>query len=137
MKNNELNSGFGISTLVMIFMVLCLSIFATLTYLQANYNYTQSEKIVESKKEYYGADYKATLLYQELKEALDNNDINDTWLENKNIEYRDGVYCYNISVDENKALNIELKYEDNDLKVLRWQESVNHNDTYDYNGFVD
>lgn len=136
MKNNEVNSGFGISTLVMIFMVLCLSIFATLTYLQANYNYNQSLKILESKKEYYDADYKASLVYEELKQAIENDEINNL-LNKENIEYVDDVYCYNINVNDTKTLVVELKYEDGDLKVKRWQEVVNYDGDYGYKSFVD
>lgn len=137
MKNNEMNSGFGISTLVMIFMVLCLSIFATLTYLQANYNYNQSLKILESKKDYYDADYKASLIYKELYDALRNDEVTNTWLLDKNIEYVDDVYCYNIVVSDLKTLVIELKYEDEKLNVLRWQEVVTYKGDYDYESFVD
>lgn len=137
MKNSEVNSGFGISTLVMVFMVLCLCIFATLTYVQANYNYTQSNKIVESKTQYYNADYKATLLYRELKEALDSGNLDDAFLRKENIEYVDNLYCYNISINENKTLKVELEYVDSSLNVVTWKEVVSYSDDYDYQAFVD
>lgn len=137
MKNSEINSGFGISTLVMIFMVLCLSIFATLTYLQANYNYNQSSKIVNSKKEYYDADYKASLIYIDLKEKLASNEISDEYLKEKNIQYVNQTYCYNVDISDSKVLEVILKQDGDDLTIVTWKESTTVSGNYDYQTFVD
>lgn len=137
MNKNNINNGFGISLFVMIFMILCLSIFATLTYVQSNYNYNESKKIVDSRVAYYDADYKAMEIYNELKDRLDNNNLDDAYLKLKNIEYLGGVYCYNIVINENKSLNVELEYKDGDLNILTYKEVVKTNGDYKRVTFVD
>lgn len=137
MNKNNINNGFGISLFVMIFMILCLSIFATLTYVQSNYNYNESKKIVDSRVAYYDADYKAMEIYNELKDRLDNNNLDDVYLKLKNIEYLGGVYCYNIVINENKSLNVELEYKDGDLNILTYKEVVKTNGDYKRVTFVD
>lgn len=137
MNKNNINNGFGISLFVMIFMILCLSIFATLTYVQSNYNYNESKKIVDSRVAYYDADYKAMEIYNELKDRLDNNNLDDVYLKLKNIEYLGGVYCYNIVINENKSLNVELEYKDGDLNILTYKEVVKTNGDYNRVTFVD
>lgn len=137
MKKNSINSGLGISTLLMIFTVLCLTIFATLSYLQANYNYNQTMKIVESTQNYYDADYKAVCLYRELQDKIDADTLTDKWLDENNIEQSDNTYTYDVQISDTLKLSIELEVNDSKLTIITWKEVSIIDGNYDYQPFVD
>lgn len=137
MKKNSINSGLGISTLLMIFTVLCLTIFATLSYLQANYNYNQTMKIVESTQNYYDADYKAVCLYRELQDKIDTNMITESWLQENEIEENGNSYTYSVQISDTLKLSIELEVNDSKLTIITWKEVSIIDGNYDYQPFVD
>lgn len=134
MKKTNVNSGMGISMLIMIFTVLCITIFASLTYLQANYNYTEAKNIVSGKEAYFEADYHAVEKYRELKEALEKNEITMQWLEEKKIDHQDGKYTYSIKINENQSLKVELS---ETLEIEVWQKVTTTDGDYDFESFVD
>ena len=127
-----MSMGIGLSTLMMVFTVLCLTIFATLSFLQAKRNLKETDLMVNSSVEYYDADYKASVIYEDLLDNLDNLD----YLNENNIEVEGNTYSYSIKINDTSSLDVKLEYNDNSLTILKWQEVVNNNGDYDYQGFV-
>lgn len=131
--NKRRNSiGVGLCSLLMIFTCLCLTIFATLSYLQAKRNLNDSNKIVGSITDYYIADNKASQLVLDLK----NNYNDESFLNENNIEYNNGVYCFSVAISNNKYLDVELSFDQDKLIVYKWQEVSKASGEYDYSGFV-
>ena len=132
MNKSKMSMGIGLSTLMMVFTVLCLTIFATLSFLQAKRNLKETDLMVNSSVEYYDAEYKASVIYEDLLDNLDNLD----YLNENNIEVESNTYSYSIKINDTSSLDVKLEYNDNSLTILKWQEVVNNNGDYDYQGFV-
>ena len=81
---------------------------------------------------YYDADYKARVIYKDLLDNLDNLD----YLNENNIEVESNTYSYSIKINDTSSLDVKLEYNDNSFTILKWQEIVNNNGDYDYQGFV-
>ena len=132
MNKRRTSIGVGLCSLMMIFTCLCLTIFASLSYLQAKRNLNQSNKIVESLVSYYQADYKASKLSEELLDKYNDEDF----LNENDIEYNNGVYSFDISFSNNKCLYVSLSIDDGQINIERWQEVSKASGDYDYSGFV-
>lgn len=131
MNKRRVSVGVGLCSMLMIFTCLVLTIFATLSYLQAKRNLNATNKIVDSIIDYYNADYRAS----ELVLSLKDNYGDDTFLKENNIEYNNGVYTFSIAFS-NKHLDVSVRFEQGKLIVLKWQEVSESNGEYDYSGFV-
>ncbi len=131
-RKTKVSMGIGLSTLMMIFTVLCLTIFATLSFLQAKRNLKETDRIVNSSVEYYAADYKASIIYDYLKDNLSD----ESYLKTNNIEFKNNIYSYSIKINDALSLDVELALENETLTVLKWQEVINIDGDYDYHGFV-
>lgn len=131
-KQDGISIGIGMSTFMMIFTVLCLTIFATLTYLQARHNQQETDKIIESTVAYYDADLSASKIYKELKTQYTDT----TFLEDNGIEKDGNTYSYTVSISENRELKVTIEENEGKLNIIQWQEIAQSNDGYDYQGFV-
>lgn len=131
-KQDGISIGIGMSTFMMIFTVLCLTIFATLTYLQARHNQQETDKIIESTVAYYDADHTASKIYKELKTQYTDT----TFLEDNGIEKEGNTYSYTVSISENRELKVTIEENEGKLNIIQWQEIAQSNDDYDYQGFV-
>lgn len=135
MRENKqsVSIGIGLSTFMMIFTVLCMMVFATLAYLQAQRNENEAEKIVEASQAYYAADYKASQLYQEIKEHLDD----ETYLQHLGIQVEESRIFYQVKISDTQTLQVTLEKTDDGLQIEQWQEVVNTDQQdYAYQGFV-
>lgn len=132
MNKRKMSMGIGLSTLMMVFTVLCLTIFATLSFFQAKRNLKETDLIVNSSIEYYDADYKACVVYKDLLNNLDNKD----YLAENNIEVEGNTYSYSIKINDTCSLDVKLEYNNNSFTILSWQEVAHNDGDYDYQGFV-
>ena len=114
-KENTVSIGIGMSTFMMIFVVLCLTIFATLTYLQARHNLQETDKIIDANVAYYNADYKATEIYEQLISHLED----DSFLEKNGITKQDHTYHYSVSITETRTLEVTVCKNQDKLKVIQ------------------
>ena len=131
-KQNRISIGIGLSTLLMIFTVLILTIFATLSYLQAKRNLNETDKIIESSVEYYDADYKASEIYNYLK-----GNVNDeSYMQEKDISFSNNEYHYSVKINDKKYLDVVLTRHEDELVITKWQEVVLVDGDYEYKGFV-
>ncbi len=115
MSTGKNNTGIsvGSSSILAIFVVLCLTTFATLSLVSAQADYKLTKKTAQATAEYYAADAKAEEMLQELHKALDT----DTWREqllllDTAITYEvvedTLIFRYDVPVNESKTLHVEL-----------------------------
>lgn len=131
-KENTVSIGIGMSTFMMIFVVLCLTIFATLTYLQARHNLQETDKIIDANVAYYNADYKATEIYEQLISHLED----DSFFKENGITKQDHTYHYSVSITDTRTLEVTVCKNQDKLKVIQWQETATMQGNYEKQGFV-
>ncbi len=131
-KQDGISIGIGMSTFMMIFTVLCLTIFATLTYLQARHNQEETNQIVDASVAYYDADYQASAIYEQLKTQYSD----DSFLKENGITKEDNIYSYSVSISEARQLKVSISENDGKLNIIQWQETAQSSEDYDYQGFV-
>ncbi len=131
-RKEGISVGIGMSTFMMIFTVLCLTIFATLTYLQAKHNVEETNQIIEASQAYYAADYKATSIYKTLK----TNYLNTEFLTENNIIKEENEYSYIVQISDTRELQVTIQENEGKLKIEKWQEVAKSSDDYAYQGFV-
>ena len=131
-RKEGISVGVGMSTFMMIFIVLCLTIFATLTYLQAKHNLEETNQIIEASQVYYDADYTATSIYKSLK----TNYLNTEFLVENNITKQGNEYSYVVQMSDTRELQVTIVENEGKLKIEKWQEIAKSSDDYAYQGFV-
>lgn len=131
-RKEGISVGVGMSTFMMIFIVLCLTIFATLTYLQAKHNLEETNQIIEASQAYYDADYTATFIYKSLK----TNYLNTEFLVENNITKQGNEYSYVVQMSDTRELQVTIVENEGKLKIEKWQEIAKSSDDYAYQGFV-
>lgn len=83
--NKRINPGVGAASILMIFVILCVTVFGILSFSSARSDWKLTQKNAESVQKYYAADSKAQELLRELDEritelALDSSSISTTML---------------------------------------------------------
>lgn len=110
----------GASSLLVIFLVLCISIFATLTLSGAQSDYSFSRELAAHKTAYYSASNQSEYILHEL----------DTFLSETALKVSDGEHFYSLVTD---TLNTELQgipiqpEEDSPIPTLSWQIPIDDN----------
>lgn len=112
----------GSATLVMLFSVLCLTIFAVLSVVTAGNAWTMSEKGAEAVTAYYQADTTAVEILDQICTQYDGNFSLPQSCPSQ-IELVDGQERLNywVSIDENQTLWVELAYREGAIQVLHWE----------------
>lgn len=102
----------GGSSLLTIFAVLCLTVFALLSVTTVTARQRLSENALASVIAYYEADTQAELVFAQLRNGEHPAGVT-----------RDGaVFRYACPISHNRSLQVELKKEEKGWTVLRWQE---------------
>ena len=101
----------GGSSLLIIFAVLCLTIFTllALTNVQANARLTDSS--VRAVSAYYEADLQAELIFAQLRQGLLPESVTQN----------DSLYSYSCTISDTQTLMVTLKRKDTSWIVLQWQ----------------
>ena len=101
----------GGSSLLVIFAVLCLTVFSLLSLNTVLAHKRLADAAAQSVSAYYAADLQAEEIYARLRagETVDS------------VETDGEVYRYCCEMTENQQLYVELKKEENGWKVCRWQ----------------
>lgn len=110
-SNAERRPFVGGSSLIVIFAVLCLVVFAILTLTTETSARRLSEVSAEAVKAYYEADTKAEITAA----AIRRGEIPS------HVEYDGDVYSYSERISDTRSLYVELTCRDGKLTVLRWQ----------------
>lgn len=112
----------GSATLVMLFSVLCLTIFGALSVVTANNGWALAEKMAQGVTNYYQADTTAIELWQQISEDYDGGFIQSAD-DNTTIEWVDGEERLNywVSIDQNQVLWVQLCYRNDTVQAVRWE----------------
>lgn len=101
----------GGSSLLVIFSVLCLTVFALLSLSTVQAEKRLSDKAAQSVSDYYRADLEAEKIYARLRSGETVPGVMET----------KEVYRYSCPVSENQTLWVELQKKDETWAILRWQ----------------
>lgn len=112
MKTERISSpAVGGSSLLVIFAVLCLTVFALLSLSTVQAEKRMADAAAESVTEYYAADLKAQEIFARLRsgETVDG------------VQVREAVYSYHCVISEHQVLEVVLQKTENAWQVCRWQ----------------
>lgn len=101
----------GASSLLVIFAVLCLTIFALLSISTVQANGRLSDHAANAVMNYYAADAQAESILAKLR-AGEKPD---------GVAQEGNLYTYNCAVSDTQVLVVQIMLEGNDYTILRWQ----------------
>lgn len=99
----------GGSSLLVIFVVLCLTVFALLSVSTVQAEKRLSDKAAQAVADYYRADLEAEKIFARLRAGERVPGVMET----------DGIYHYSGPVSDNQTLHAEIQKEN--WRILRWQ----------------
>ena len=112
---DDKRSGFpamvGGSSLLVIFAVLCLTVFALLSVSTAQANRRLSEQTVQAVEEYYAADCRAEEILAEIRAGKTP----------EGVTLSGDIYSYTCPISETQALAVTVRAEGGNYEILRWQ----------------
>lgn len=101
----------GGSSLLVIFAVLCLTVFAMLSLSTVQAEKRTADAAARAVEAYYAADLKAEEIFARLRAEETVSGVYEN----------EGVYQYRCPISEHQTLEIELENEENTWTVRRWQ----------------
>lgn len=101
----------GGSSLLVIFAVLCLTVFALLSVTTVQAERRMADASVQAVEDYYRADLEAEGIFARLRSG-------ETV---PGVEAQGGIFFYQVPISEYQTLYVTLKAEDNTWTVLGWQ----------------
>lgn len=118
----------GGSSLLMAFMLLCLTIFACISFMAANRDYKLSQKTAEGITKYYGADSRAEEILAEIDDSLKNSDAIED-IENNLKDYNTIItkegniinISYAVAIKEQMELAVTARFTEGKVEILRWK----------------
>lgn len=114
--NTTVSIGIGLPVLMMIFTVLCMTVFACITCLQATYNEKESRKW-----KLLGNIMKRSFRQVRYMKKIVENPENLELLQENDIEHDGDIYRYSVKINETKRLQVTLELAE-ELKILQWQQ---------------
>lgn len=103
--------GVGLSSLLVIFAVLCLAVFSLLAISTAKADERLSVQSRDSILAYYRAELEADTLIAQLR----NGEIPQEIISN------DGVFAFRCPISDTQALEVEVRLNGESYQILRWQ----------------
>ena len=103
--------GVGISSLLVIFAVLCLVVFSLLAVSTAKADERLSRQNQDTVLGYYQAELEADTLIARLR----NGEIP------QEVTNNNGIYAFRCPISDTQALEVELRLEGENYEILRWQ----------------
>lgn len=120
--------GVGSVSLILVFCVLCLTIFSLLTLSFARSENALTQKLADSVQKYYAADMKATQAMAELEQTLSSGEqpAIAAGLEMNYSQTDRGLLVSFLSqIDRQRSIAVTVVYLDGSFDILRWQETEN------------
>lgn len=102
----------GGSSLLTIFAVLCLTVFAVLSLATVQANGRLGDRAAEAVQNYYAADCRAEELLARLRAGEQPEGVT---------RKSDGRYAYACPISDSQTLAVEVTVEGSDYTILRWQ----------------
>ena len=120
---NRRGIGIGSASLILIFSVLCLTVFSLLTLSMANREKELSEKLRSSVENYYSSDNAAVDIAAKFRAYSKNGEypfqINDVAISNKG----EDRYSYSCPIDDRRSIVVEFIGKDGEINILSWYET--------------
>ena len=110
-KRSFMPPAVGISSLLVIFAVLCITIFSLLSISAVRADARLEESSARATEGWYEADYAAN----EILARLRNGEIPE------GVSLENGIYSYSCPITETQLLQVEVKIKDGKYSILRWQ----------------
>jgi Tfp pilus assembly protein PilX len=101
----------GGASLLVIFAVICLTVFALLTVSTANAEQRLSRVSANAVSAYYKADAAAEIIFSEIRSGNVP----------KNVTIKNNVYSYTCAISDNLFLYVEVCFSNGEWLVLSWQ----------------
>ena len=101
----------GGSSLLVIFSVLCVAIFALMSLTSATNDTKLNDKSLQAVSDYYAADCAAEEILAQLRQGIVP----------EGVRLEDGVYSYVCPISETLELRTAVRVNGTDYEVLRWQ----------------
>jgi len=117
----------GSASLVMVFVVLALTIFAVLSLVSANNELRLSAKFSESVKNYYAADYKACTIIETIENKVDSK----TAIDLPEVLFEGSIGSFSVPINDYQDLCVEVDISDIQLQILSWQVKNTMKQVYD------
>lgn len=133
-KRPSLRVSTGITSLMMVFVVLCMTVFATLNYVQANRNAKMISATTEQSKAYYNADYLASKYLESLLDELSSNTASAVLEQHQSDADVDNTIMKAFEINSNKELVVKLKIENSTIQILMWDVVVSIDGEYGLQG---
>ena len=113
----------GASSLLVIFAVLCLTVFAMLSLSTAQADKRLSDASAAAALSYYEADTEAERIFARLRagELPDGVTVTTYAAPVEGAELHGSIYSYTCTISETQALQVELVEQDGVWTVVRWQ----------------
>ncbi len=111
----------GGSSLLVIFAVLCMTVFALLSLSSVQAQRRLADAAVQSVTDYYEADLQAQRIFARLKAGEQVAGVRET----------DGIYQYEIPISSRQTLGVRLQKTDENWHILRWQAVTTEGETDD------
>ena len=114
----------GGASLLVIFAVLALTIFALLSLSTVRADGRLSEASAQAVRDYYAADCKAQAYLAWLRTgqgAPDVEAINESVTITDYADHSEAVYSYAIPISDTQELQVEVRVDGADYEILRWQ----------------
>ena len=111
MSKHEAPPAVGGSSLLVIFAVLCLTIFALLSLSTVQADSRMAEASYQAVQGYYEADVTAETILAKLRQGIVP----------ENVTKEGNLYSYTCQVSDTQALEVEVQITEDSYRVLRWQ----------------
>jgi len=107
MKKDKFGISIGIVSMIMVFAVLCLVVFSSLTLVTANREWKLAKEYAQSVTDYYAADTKATHFYEKV---ITENSLREGKTMN-----------FNIQVDDKQELDVAFTRTAKGFRITSWK----------------
>ena len=115
----------GSASIVMIFAVLCLTVFSTLSFVTANHERKLAEKSALAVQQYYEADWQCEELYQQIIQCLQSGGgIEQLEALGVQVEEADGVQYVNYAADIDAEQQLQVclaSWPDGSVQTKQWK----------------
>ncbi len=127
MKQNDKRSAgihVGSASIIMIFAVLCLTVFSTLSYVTSSQEQKLAQKSAQAIEQYYDADWQCEAYYEQIYDLLKSGvAVSDLpqYLDVKVTEAgASALIDYAVDIDERQQLEVQLIAENGALRTELW-----------------
>ena len=139
MKQNDKRSAgmhVGSASIIMIFAVLCLTVFSTLSFVTANQEREQAEKSALAMQQYYAADWQCEEQYEQIYQKLRAGIAVEQLQQELDVQVTKQGSLYYITyaadIDENQQLQVRLAVsQDGNIHTEQWKAAAVQQQEYD------